>query len=93
MPTKSGALGPVIEMTTVEADLLARESSEVSHLGCCVSARPVLKVVSFIAMVARKWEVGMPCTRSWLAGESKWTVVVCNDLAKESYSWLHLVPY
>src|SRR5205807_10359956 len=63
-------------MTTVEADLLARESSEVSHLGCCVSARPVLKVVSSVAMVAKEWEVGMPWTRSWLAGESSWTVVV-----------------
>src|SRR5437588_7867812 len=73
---KRGALGPVIEMTTVEAALLAWESSEVSHLGCCVSARPVLKVVSSVAMVAREWEVGMPWTRSWLAGESRWTVVV-----------------
>src|SRR5207253_5868362 len=25
---------------------------------------------------AKEWEVGMPCTRSWVAGESKWTVVV-----------------
>src|SRR5437879_13918674 len=73
---KRGALGPVIEMTTVEAALLARETSEVSHLGCCVSARPVLKVVSSVAMVAKEWEVGMPCTRSWVAGESRWTVVV-----------------
>src|SRR5437868_3219261 len=45
-------------MTTVEAALLARETSEVSHLGCCVSARPVLKVVSSVAMVAKEWEVG-----------------------------------
>src|SRR5437868_3994060 len=73
---KRGALGPVIEMTTVEAALLARETSEVSHLGCCMSARPVLKVVSSVAMVAKEWEVGMPCTRSWVAGESRWTVVV-----------------
>src|SRR5207253_9715336 len=73
---KRGALGPVMEMTTVEAALQARESSEVSHLGCCMSARPVLKVVSSVAMVAKEWEVGMPCTRSWVAGESRWTVVV-----------------
>src|SRR5437660_9440916 len=73
---KRGALGAVIEMTSVEAALLARETSEVSHLGCCVSARPVLKVVSSVAMVSKEWEVGMPCTRSWVAGESKWTVVV-----------------
>src|SRR5207253_9190557 len=73
---KRGALGPVMEMTTVEAALLARETSEVSHLGCCMSARPVLKVVSSVAMVAKEWEVGMPCTRSWVAGESRWTVVV-----------------
>ena len=57
---KRGALGPVIEITTVEAALSARESSEVSHLGCCVSARPVLKVVSSGAMVAKEWEVRMP---------------------------------
>jgi hypothetical protein len=58
--TKRGALGPVIERTMVEAALPARESSEVSHLGCCVSASPVLKVVSSVAMMAKEWVVGMP---------------------------------
>ena len=60
LPTKSGVLGPVMEMTMVEAVLPARESSEVSHLGCCVRASPVLKVVSSVVMVAREWVVGMP---------------------------------
>ena len=58
--TNRGALGPVMEMTMVEAVLVALESSEVSHLGCCVRARPVLKVVSSVAIVASELEVGMP---------------------------------
>src|SRR5207302_9371046 len=75
---KRGALGPVIEMTTVEAALLARDSSEVSHLGCCVSATPVLQVVSPVAMVSKEGEVGMLRPRRWLAGEDRRMVVVAG---------------
>ena len=44
LPTKSGALGPVIAITTVEADFPTRDSSVVSHLGCPARANPELKV-------------------------------------------------
>ena len=64
LPTNSGALGPVMVITTVEAVLLALTVSLVSHLGCVVRASPGLKVVSSVAIAVRVWPVGMPCTNS-----------------------------
>ena len=64
LPTKSGALRPVMEMTMVKAVLPTLDSSMVSHLGCPVRARPVLKVVSLLAIVLSVEEVGRPCTKS-----------------------------
>jgi len=71
LPTKSGALGPVIAITIVEAALPTLDSSVVSHLGCPVRASPVLKVVSSVAIASRELEVGSPCTKSCVTGVSK----------------------
>src|SRR3977135_641420 len=51
---RSCAFGPVMVMTTVDAFLLARWSSGLSHLGGCASASPVLKVESCWPMSARE---------------------------------------
>ena len=59
LPTKSGALGPVIAITIVEAALSILDSSGVSHLGCPVRASPVLQVVSAVAIASRELEVGV----------------------------------
>ena len=71
LPTKSGALGPVIAMTIVEAALPALDLSVVSHLGCPIRASPVLKVVSSVAIVSRELEVESLCTKSCVIGVSK----------------------
>jgi len=71
LPTNSGALGPVIASTIIEAALPILDSSVVSHLGCSVRASSVLKVVSSVAIASRKLEVGSPCTKSCVTGVSK----------------------
>jgi len=71
LPTKSGALRPVIAMTMVEAALPALDSSVVSHLGCPVRASPVPKVVSLVAIAFRELQVGSSCTKSCITGVSK----------------------
>ena len=60
LPTKSGALGPVMAITTVEAFLPFLDCSVVSHLGCPARAKPVLKVVSSVATSFRVLEIGIP---------------------------------
>jgi len=71
LPTTSGALGPVIALTSVEAALPTLDSSVVSHLGCPIRASPVLKVVSLVAIVSREPDVGSPCPNSCVTGLSK----------------------
>ena len=71
LPTNSGALGPVIVITIVEAALPILDSSVVSHLGCPVRACPVLTVVSSVAIASRELEVGSPCTKSYVTRVSK----------------------
>jgi hypothetical protein len=59
---KSDALRPVAVITIVKACMLTHFSSDVSHLGCCVRASRVWKVVSSLGMSAMTEEVGIPCT-------------------------------
>jgi len=74
LPTKSGALGPVIAITTVEADFPTRDSSVVSHLGCPARANPELKVVTSDAIASIVYEVGSLCTKRCVTSVSKWTL-------------------
>ena len=76
LPTKSGALGLIMVITIVEAALSTLDSSVVSHLGCAVSARPVLKVVSLVAIAFREQEVRGLWTKSCITGVSKWMLSV-----------------
>jgi len=56
---------------TVEVVLPALASSVVSHLGWLVRDNPVLKVVSSLAITARDFEVGIPCTKTCDTGVSR----------------------
>ena len=76
LPTKEGALGPLMARSTVEADFSVRDSSVVSHLGCPARANPQLKVVSSDAIAFIEYEVGIPCTKRCVNGVSKWTLTV-----------------
>jgi len=58
-------------ITTVEAVLQALASSVVSNLGWLVRDNPVLKVVSSLAILARDFEVGIPCTKMCDSGVSR----------------------
>jgi hypothetical protein len=69
----SCALGPVMEMTTEEADFPSRRSLEVSQRGSCVRIKPVLKVVSSSPMFGGGGVGGMPWTINCVVGVSKWT--------------------
>ena len=76
LPTQSGALGPVMAITTVEADFPMRDSSVVSHMGCPARANPEWKVVNSVAISSIEYEVGIPCTRRCVTGVSSWTLTV-----------------